>query len=251
MNQNPSTAVAVSNDAAKPARSQAKRIGQMAGAAALSLGLVGAFGLPAYAVAPTVEGAPDADITQQQLVTPLAEMQISPVISLDGEVGADILEQERKEKEKEEKAAAAAAAQLAAGQNAASAATATAGPAGKSSADVPAGVGAEGLVAAALAQVGVSQDCTDLVQNALAGIGLTERRDLGGYDHGVSDFYRYGTPVTDGNYAPGDILIWAGAPHVAIYIGNGQAVHGGWGGNQTVVNTYASPSATPDVVRLG
>ena len=124
-------------------------------------------------------------------------------------------------------------------------------PHGKSSADVPAGVGAEGLVAAALAQVGVSQDCTDLVQNALAGIGLTERRDLGGYDHGVSDFYRYGTPVTDDNYAPGDILIWAGAPHVAIYIGNGQAVHGGWGGNQTVVNTYASPSATPDVVRLG
>ncbi len=254
MNQNPSTAVAVSNHAAKPAKSQAKRFGQMAGAAVLSLGLVGTFGLPAYAVAAPVEGAPDADITQQQLVTPMTDVQISPVVALDGEVGAAIVEQELKDKEAEEKAAADAAAQLAPGQNAdaaAKTAATTAGPAGKSSADVPAGVGAEGLVAAALAQVGVSQDCTDLVQNALAGIGLTERRDMGGYDHGVSDFYRYGTPVTDGNYAPGDILIWAGAPHVAVYIGNGQAVHGGWGGNQTVVNTYASPSATPDVIRLG
>lgn len=249
MNQNPSTAVAVSNNAAKPARSQAKRIGQMAGAAALSLGLVGAFGLPAYAVAPTVEGAPDADISAQQLVTPVTEVQVSPVVSLDGEVGADIIAQERKEKEAEEKKKADAAAQLAAAQTAGQAATA--GPASKSGVDVPAGVGAEGLVAAALAQVGVSQDCTDLVQNALAGIGMATPRTQGGYDHGVSDFYQYGTPVTDGNYAPGDILIWPGAPHVAIYIGNGQAVHGGWGGNQTVVNTYASPSATPDVVRLG
>nr|WP_237464932.1 NlpC/P60 family protein [Leucobacter luti] len=215
----------------------------MAGAVVLSFGLVGAFGLPAYAVAPAVEGQPDADIAQQ-LVTGTADIQVSPVLSLDGEVGADIVEQERKEKEAEEKAAAEAA--LLATTSAAAAA-----PAGKSGTDVPAGVGAEGLVAAALAQVGVSQDCTDLVQNALAAIGLTERRDQGGYDHGVSDFYRYGTPVTDGNYAPGDILIWAGAPHVAVYIGNGQAVHGGWGGNQTVVSTYASPSATPDVIRLG
>ena len=250
MNHNPSTEVAVTDNAARPTRARAKRVGQMVGAAVLSLGLVGTFGLPAYALAPEVEGQPDADVSAQQLQTPAIDAQVSPVVALDGEVGAAILEQERKEKDAEKKAEEAAkkaAADQAAGVNGAAAASVS----GKSSVDVPAGEGAAGLVSAALAQVGVSQDCTDLVQNALAAVGLTERRDQGGYDHGVSDFYRYGTPVTDGNYAPGDILIWPGAPHVAVYIGNGQAVHGGWQGNQTVVAGYASPSATPDVIRLG
>ena len=255
MNHNPSTEVAVSDNAARPTRARAKRVGQMVGAAVLSLGLVGTFGLPAYALAPEVEGQPDADIAlQQNLDTPEVAAQISPVVALDGEIGAAILEQERKDKEAEKKAEAdakKAAEERAATLNGTSTTGAAAPAEGKSSADVPAGKGAQGLVAAALAQVGVSQDCTDLVQNALAAIGLTERRDQGGYDHGVSDFYRYGTPVTDGNYAPGDILIWPGAPHVAVYIGNGQAVHGGWQGNQTVVAGYASPSATPDVIRLG
>ncbi|MCW2288763.1 NlpC/P60 family protein [Leucobacter luti] len=248
MNQNPGTAVAVSNHAAKPGKSPAKRIGQMVGAAALSLGLVGTFGLPAYAVAPTVEGEPDAIAAAQKLETVEVDASVLPLVAPDGAVAADVLEAERKEKEE---AAAAKAAKEAAELQAAAGIAGTAPIAPKGGADVPAGVGAQGLVAAALAQVGVSQDCTDLVQNSLAAIGLTTRRDQGGYDHGVSDFYKYGTPVTDGNYAPGDILIWPGAPHTAIYIGNGQAVHGGWGGNQTVVNTYASPSGTPDVVRLG
>lgn len=211
----------------------------MAGAAALSFGLVGTFSIPAYAVTPQIEGAPDLSFAAQQSLETVDVESVPLSLAMpEGEVDSAILEEERLAAEAEKAAEAAAAAAAAAAQTSAKVK------------DIPAGVGAQGLVNAALAQLGTNQDCTDLVQNALAAIGATSRRDQGGYDHGVSDFYQYGTPVTDGNYAPGDILIWPGAPHVAVYIGNGQAVHGGWGGNQTVVNTYASPSATPDVVRL-
>lgn len=239
MSFNQSTDLVVAAPAAKNATSKAKRVAQMAGAAALSFGLMGTFSIPAYATAPQVDGAPDLSFAAQQSLETVdvnaAPLELS---APEGAVDSAILERERLEAEAKAQAEAEAAATAAA-------------KASVKVSDIPAGVGAKGLVNAALAQVGTSQDCTDLVQNALAAIGVTQRRDAGGYDHGVSDFYKYGKAVTDGNYAPGDILIWPGAPHVAVYIGNGQAVHGGWGGNQTVVNTYASPSATPDVVRLG
>lgn len=240
MSFNHSTDLVVSEDTPRRANLKLKRVVKMAGAAALSFGLVGTFSIPAYAVAPQVEGAPDLSFAaQQSLETVDADSIPLELIAPEGAVDSEVLEKERLAAEAEKAAEVAAA----------SASAAAAKTSAKVS-DIPAGVGAQGLVSAALAQVGTSQDCTDLVQNALAAIGAVQRRDQGGYDHGVSDFYQYGTPVTDGNYAPGDILIWPGAPHTAIYIGNGQAVHGGWGGNQTVVNTYASPSATPDVVRL-
>jgi cell wall-associated NlpC family hydrolase len=56
--------------------------------------------------------------------------------------------------------------------------------------------------------------------------------------------------VTSGDYAPGDVLIWSGR-HVAVYIGNGQAVHGGYGGNQTVVASAFIDGAPDGVVRFG
>lgn len=100
------------------------------------------------------------------------------------------------------------------------------------------------IVDAALAQLGISgMDCTDMVQNSLAAAGLTTSRANGGYDMGVSDFYQFGTVIPASEAQPGDIMIAPGQ-HVAIYIGNGQAVHGGWNGDadDTVidgVNTYA------------
>lgn len=240
MSFNQSTDLVVAEPIAKNATSKAKRVAQMAGAAALSFGLMGTFSIPAYATTPQVEGAPDLSFAaQQSLETVDADVAPLELIAPDGAVDSAVLEEERLKAEAEAKA-----------EEEAAAAAATPKTSPKVT-DIPAGVGAQGLVNAALAQLGTSQDCTDLVQNALAAIGATQRRDQGGYDHGVSDFYQYGTPVTDGNYAPGDILIWPGAPHVAIYIGNGQAVHGGWQGNQTVVAEYYYPSATPDVVRLG
>lgn len=106
-------------------------------------------------------------------------------------------------------------------------------------ADVPAGQGAEGIVAAALAQVGVNQDCTDLVQNSLAAVGLIARRDQGGFDlgTGIWQYDRFGARVSLDALAPGDVLVYGNAgsgAHVAIYIGNGQAVHGGYSGTTKI-----------------
>ena len=79
---------------------------------------------------------------------------------------------------------------------------------------------------AALAQLGVYQDCTMLVTNSLKAVGI----DF----HGAPAAYlSLGTITNDP--VPGDIIVYQG--HVAIYIGNGQAVHGGWLTNQTVIST--------------
>ena len=45
--------------------------------------------------------------------------------------------------------------------------------------DIPSGVGASGIINGALAQIGIHQDCTDLVQNSLAAAGYVSRRDAG------------------------------------------------------------------------
>lgn len=82
------------------------------------------------------------------------------------------------------------------------------------------------IASAALAQLGVYQDCTMLVTNSLKAVGINF--------HGSPAAYLSLGTVTD-NPVPGDIIVYSG--HVAIYIGNGQAVHGGWLGNQTVVST--------------
>lgn len=239
MSFNQSTDLAVAEPIAKNATSKAKRVSQMAGAAVLSFGLMGTFSIPAYATAGPVEGRPDGmAAVQQSLETVDADVAPLELIAPDGAVDSAVLEQERLKAEAEAKAAEEAAAAAAAEK------------VSPKVADIPAGVGAQGLVNAALAQLGTSQDCTDLVQNALAAIGATQRRDQGGYDHGVGDFYQYGTVVTSGDYAPGDILVWGG--HVAIYIGNGDAVHGGWNGlNTEVAPAFTYTGAPAAVVRLG
>lgn len=85
---------------------------------------------------------------------------------------------------------------------------------------------------AALAQVGVYQDCTMLVTNSLAAVGINF--------HGAPiEYLNLGTLTN--NPVPGDICVYQG--HVALYIGNGQAVHGGWLGHQTVVSTVECTNA--------
>lgn len=214
----------------------------MAGAAALSLGMLGTFALPAYASVPQVEGQPDG-FTQsapaQTLRTVDVDAAVVPLQAPEGEVSAAILEQERE---------AAAAAEAEAKAKEAASKVEAAEQRTASGVDIPAGVGGQGIANAALAQLGVFQDCTALVEKSLRAVGIPAG-DLG------TQTYEYtalgGVEVTGGDYAPGDILIWPGA-HVAVYIGNGQAVHGGWNGNQTVVagviTTAGGPSA---VVRFG
>ncbi len=246
MTQNPSTEVVVSEDATNPSSAKVKRFAQMAGAAALSLGMVGTFGLPAYAVTPEAEGVPDGFVAAQTLETVNVDAAVLPLTAPEGAVDSAILEQERLAKEAE--AAEAAAAKLAEEQKAqAETATSGQGAAPAPGADIPAGVGGQGIANAALAQVGVNQDCTALVENALRAVGIPAG-DLGTQ---VGEYTALGGVVVgSGDYAPGDILVFPGQ-HVGVYIGNGQAVHGGWGGTTRVGPIAPGGESGLTVVRFG
>ena len=87
---------------------------------------------------------------------------------------------------------------------------------------------------AALAQLGTFQDCTLLVTNALKAVGINFHDWPAGY-------MSLGTVVPASQAQPGDLIYYAnggmGLAHIGVYAGNGQAIHGGWNGNQTVLNT--------------
>ena len=87
---------------------------------------------------------------------------------------------------------------------------------------------------AALAQLGTFQDCTLLVTNALKAVGINFHDWPAGY-------MSLGTVVPASQAQPGDLIYYAnggmGLAHIAVYAGNGQAIHGGWLGNQTALNT--------------
>ena len=87
---------------------------------------------------------------------------------------------------------------------------------------------------AALSQLGVFQDCTMLVTNALKAVGINFHDWPAGY-------MSLGTVVPASQAQPGDLIYYAnggmGLAHIAVYAGNGQAIHGGWLGNQTALNT--------------
>ncbi|WP_239512455.1 NlpC/P60 family protein [Bifidobacterium aerophilum] len=96
-------------------------------------------------------------------------------------------------------------------------------------------------IAAAYALIGQSMDCTALVSAALAAGGINF--------HGWPEEYaQLGKQVTDPQ--PGDILIyrytggWNGGvhwDHVALYVGNGQAIHGGWNGSTVALAGMMEP----------
>ena len=87
---------------------------------------------------------------------------------------------------------------------------------------------------AALSQVGAIQDCTMLVTNALKSVGIN-------YHDWPAGYMSLGTIVSASEAQPGDLIYYAnggmGLAHIAVYAGNGKAIHGGWLGNQTVVNS--------------
>lgn len=190
----------------------------MVGVSVASFGMASVFAFPAYAT-PEVE--------EFQYYTPVQQLTTADA---DGSLGLQGPKAELAPTPEPEPATQTASATAAAGF---------------SGADLPAGSGASGLVAAALAQQGQAQDCTAMVERALRAIGYS----VGNV--GVTGFDGYGKVVRSGAYAPGDIMVWPGHPHVAIYIGNGMAVHGGYNGS-TVVAGYKSYGQVPAyVVRVG
>jgi nucleoid-associated protein YgaU len=98
------------------------------------------------------------------------------------------------------------------------------------------------IVNAAYAQIGVNQDCTMLVTNALAAVGI----DFHDYPAGYTSL---GYAVSPAQALPGDLLYYAnggdGYDHIAVYAGNGQAIHGGFNGHQTVVFSVQTNSGSP------
>jgi cell wall-associated NlpC family hydrolase len=112
-------------------------------------------------------------------------------------------------------------------------AAAPAAPAPVAAAPAVGGVNAA-MVASAYAQIGVFQDCTAMVEKALGSAGIP----VG--DLGPMQFMNYGKVVSDPQ--PGDMIVQSG--HVAIYIGNGQAISGGINGNQTGIHPISGLTAT-------
>ncbi|QCO98829.1 hypothetical protein FCN77_15375 [Arthrobacter sp. 24S4-2] len=100
------------------------------------------------------------------------------------------------------------------------------------------------MVSAAYAQLGITQDCTAMVEKALGAAGIP----VG--DLGPSQFLNYGKVV--GEPQPGDLVVQSG--HVGIYIGDGQVISGGMNGsNATVTHPLSWLTATGGVtfVRAG
>ena len=92
----------------------------------------------------------------------------------------------------------------------------------------------QAIYQSALAQIGRIQDCTMLVTNSLKNVGIN-------FHDWPIGYFSLGKQIPASEAVPGDLVYYAnggtGWAHIAVYAGNGQAVHGGWLGNQTVLNT--------------
>jgi len=100
------------------------------------------------------------------------------------------------------------------------------------------------MVSAAYAQLGITQDCTAMVEKALGASGIP----VG--DLAPMQFMNYGTVVSTPQ--PGDMVVQSG--HVGIFVGGGKVLSGGMNGsNQTVVHPLSWLTATGPVtfVRAG
>ena len=232
-------------------------IGRQAAVVVAASGLVLAAGLPAQAAVSTdrqaLEATPLSAVTTTGAVSvsaqaPFELATIEPVSAVSGaEYRAQVAAEEAaaaaaavaQEQAVQAQQAAAVQAQQAVAvqaQPAAPAAT-NAAPAAAPAVNTPApaaasapapaasGIGAA-LVASAYSQIGVAQDCTAMVENALRSVG----KSVG--DLAPAQFFAYGSVV--GSPEPGDLVITSG--HVAIYVGNGQVISGGFDGMNTVLH---------------
>lgn len=102
----------------------------------------------------------------------------------------------------------------------------------------------DAVVAAAkgYAAINAQTDCTMLATNSLRAAGVNF--------HGWPMDYMSLGSVTS-NPQPGDLVLYAsngfGQQHIAVYIGNGQAVHGGWNGMGTSIFSVNLPTASAPI----
>lgn len=102
------------------------------------------------------------------------------------------------------------------------------------------------IAAAAYAQLGVAQDCTALATNSLASVGI--------HFHGwPAEYLALGTVVSAAEAQAGDLAYYPnggmGVAHIAVYVGKGMAVHGGWNGGTTALFS-ANVGSGPVFIRV-
>ena len=80
-----------------------------------------------------------------------------------------------------------------------------------------------------------------MATNSLAAAGIN-------YHGWPAGYLSLGRTVSQAEAQPGDLIYYAdggmGMAHIAVYVGNGTAVHGGWGGGTTAlfsVNVGSGP----------
>lgn len=224
----------------------ARRVGVIAVAAALATPLA----LPAFASssdtatgqsysafvaqdAQSVSGivtAGESGLSEARLEVSATTPEELAAIRAELEAAAQREQEERaaaQRQQQEQRAAQQATARNGASSSSSSSSSSSAAASGAASAGVSGSVVAN----AALAQVGAKQDCTALVRRAIAAAGI-------GYT-GMGNLFNLGPTIPMSQASPGDIIYYSnggtGSAHVAIYIGGGRAVHGGWSGYNTVV----------------
>lgn len=216
-------------------------------------GKIALWGVPAYVVAPEkpIESTPVVEETVAE-EAPVAEVVVeeapveeAPVAEAPAEVAvqAETVEVIEAAPVVEEASAPVVEAAPAPVVEAAPAPTVEAAPA----AALPAASNSakrDAVVAAALgyAQVNAQTDCTMLATNSLRAAGINF--------HGwPMDYMQLGTVTS--NPQPGDLVLYAsngfGQQHIAVYIGNGQAVHGGWNGMGTAIFSVNLPTGSAPI----
>ena len=123
-------------------------------------------------------------------------------------------------------------------------------PAPEQTVTPPASTLGQRISAEAQKLVGVTDGlwCTQVVQQALANAGVSDAYQL------WPDQYagQYGYYTNDPQ--EGDLLYYnnggRGVDHIAIYIGNGQAVHGNYEGKTVIASAYLSTAASPQFIRV-
>ena len=189
----------------------------------VAMGIIGTFALPAYAFNPA-----DGAVDHTTFVAPSVATQ-SLYVSASGETSTA----------RDAFSTTAAVATRVVGQTA-SGAPLTRG----ASVDVSGIASNSALLSAALSLVGMSGDCTMLVESALRLLGY----QVG--DLGPMGFGGYGTVFSDPSQVqPGDIMMRGG--HVAIYAAPGLAVQGGIGFMSYLTSVASNPAEYVSFVRVG
>ena len=235
---------------AKAVGGNAGGMGRQAAVIAAASGLVLTSGIAANAADSSVQrdSAPASTLEVESSVE--APISAASTIAITFEkpavttTPAPVVEEEPAPVEVEEAEPAPAVAQPAAVPKVTAKVTTAAAPAAAPAASAS-GKGAA-ILSAAYAQLGVTQDCTMLVTNSLAAVGINFHDWPAGY-------LSLGRTVSAAEAQPGDLIYYAdggaGMAHIAVYAGNGQAVHGGYNGNQTVVFS-ANVGSGPVFIRV-